>query len=443
MKTPKVSVIVPIYNPGEYLRQCLDTIISQTLTDIEIICVNDGSTDESAEVLAQYQQKDNRIRIVTQENKGGGPARNAGIEIARGEYLSFLDADDYFHKDMLKLASEKADESHADVVIFDIYTVDCATDETGNPTWALEQQFIPPMKVFSKDDIPDTIMQLSVCSVWNKLYRREKVVLEKTQFQANPGADDIYFSLMSIALAKRVSILNKRLLYYRMDNPTSQLSGRTKAPLNHYFALRSVKEALEKRNFYSLLEKTFVNRAAEVIIPSLDAMKTGQAFELLYNSIRTEMFSYLKLDQKEREYFYYQDFYDQIQIIKKYTAAEYLFERIENMRQNAFPTRKGFVFPYNKVDKNDQIVLYGAGDVGQAFYRQIKETECCNLVLWVDRNYQKIGFPVKNPETIKEMEYDKIIISVVDKYVADSIRNYLKEMGVKEDKIIWVDSRIL
>ena len=88
-------------------------------------------------------------------------------------------------------------------------------------------------------------------------------------------------------------------------------------------------------------------------------------------------------------------------------------------------------------------LLYGAGDVGQAFYRQIKETECCNLVLWVDRNYQKIGFPVKNPETIKEMEYDKIIISVVDKYVADSIRNYLKEMGVKEDKIIWVDSRIL
>jgi lipopolysaccharide biosynthesis glycosyltransferase len=88
-------------------------------------------------------------------------------------------------------------------------------------------------------------------------------------------------------------------------------------------------------------------------------------------------------------------------------------------------------------------LLYGAGDVGHTFYNQIKDSECCKLVLWVDRNYQKIGSPVKNPETIKETEFDKVVISVIDKHIADIIRNYLKKMGVKEDNIIWVDSRIL
>ncbi|NLM74445.1 MAG: glycosyltransferase [Clostridiaceae bacterium] len=332
MKTPKVSVIVPVYNAGRYLRDCLDTIISQSLEDIEIICVNDGSTDDSTEILAQYQGKDSRIRVITQENKGGGNARNAGLDVARGEYLSFLDADDYFEKEMLKLASEQADETSADVVLFDAYTFNCVTGQTGEPSWILEQQFIPPQKVFSKTDIPETILQLSACCVWNKLYRRKMIQRENIRFQQLASADDTYFSVMALILAQRVTVLNKRLMYYRLNNATGQQSGRTKNPLNQYIAFKTIKEALEQRNLYDMLERTFTNRAAGNTLVNLEAMGTGSSFELLYEYTRTEIFRNFKFDQREKEYFYNPNFYERLQMIKKHTAAEYLFQEYEKLR---------------------------------------------------------------------------------------------------------------
>ena len=98
---PKVSVIIPIYNAAEFLGECLDSVLAQTLTDIEVICVNDGSPDNSLEILREYEKKDSRIKIIDQKNQGAGAARNHGMSVARGEYLSFLDSDDFFDRDML------------------------------------------------------------------------------------------------------------------------------------------------------------------------------------------------------------------------------------------------------------------------------------------------------------------------------------------------------
>ena len=94
--TPKVSVIIPVYNVEQYLRECLNSVIKQTLKEIEIICVDDGSTDNSLDILKEYAEKDHRITIITQKNLHAGVARNAGLSIAKGEYLSFLDSDDFF-----------------------------------------------------------------------------------------------------------------------------------------------------------------------------------------------------------------------------------------------------------------------------------------------------------------------------------------------------------
>ena len=98
----KVSVIIPVYNAAEFLGQGLDSLLNQTLHDIEIICVNDGSSDKSLEILKEYEKKDSRIKVIDQENQGAGAARNNGMAIAQGEYLSFLDADDFFEKNMLE-----------------------------------------------------------------------------------------------------------------------------------------------------------------------------------------------------------------------------------------------------------------------------------------------------------------------------------------------------
>ena len=118
MKDILVSVIVPVYNVENYLRQCLDSITGQTLRNIEIICVDDSSTDSSGKILEEYAKKDERIKIITQPNKGAGAARNNGLSAAQGKYLSFLDSDDFFEPDMLELAYKKAEEDRADFVVF-------------------------------------------------------------------------------------------------------------------------------------------------------------------------------------------------------------------------------------------------------------------------------------------------------------------------------------
>ena len=114
---PKVSVIIPVYNTEVYLRECLDSVVNQTLREIEIICIDDGSTDSSLSILKEYAQKDSRIRVLQQENLHSGVARNAGIAIARGKYLVFLDSDDFFETSMLERMCNQAENDESDIVI--------------------------------------------------------------------------------------------------------------------------------------------------------------------------------------------------------------------------------------------------------------------------------------------------------------------------------------
>ena len=116
-RSPKISVIIPVYNTEKYLRQCLDTVVAQTLKDIEIILVDDGSTDDSLLICREYARKDDRIHVYHQENQGAGPARNYGIKVAKGQYFSFLDADDLFKLDMLERLYDKCSVTDSDICI--------------------------------------------------------------------------------------------------------------------------------------------------------------------------------------------------------------------------------------------------------------------------------------------------------------------------------------
>ena len=127
----KVSVILPIYNEEKYLAQCLDSICGQTLKEIEIICVDDGSTDNSTHILKDYAKKDSRITLITQENQFAGAARNKGMACAVGKYLSFLDADDYYAPEMLEKMVKEAEENRADIVM-------CRYSQTSPIPWNLK-----------------------------------------------------------------------------------------------------------------------------------------------------------------------------------------------------------------------------------------------------------------------------------------------------------------
>lgn len=118
MLQPKVSVIIPVYNVDPYLRECLESVVNQTLLDIEIICVNDGSTDNSPAILEEYRAKDSRITVFTQENRGLSAARNRGMDLARGEYIYFIDSDDYVEPETLERTVHIAEADDLDAVVF-------------------------------------------------------------------------------------------------------------------------------------------------------------------------------------------------------------------------------------------------------------------------------------------------------------------------------------
>ena len=117
-KQPKVSVIIPVYNVEQYLSRCLDSVISQNFNDMEIICINDGSKDASLRILEEYAGKDSRIVIIDKKNAGVSAARNDGIAAAKGEYLAFLDGDDFWEADCLAKIYQEAEHNHSDIVIF-------------------------------------------------------------------------------------------------------------------------------------------------------------------------------------------------------------------------------------------------------------------------------------------------------------------------------------
>ena len=124
MKKPEISVVVPVYNVEKYLKQCLDSILVQTFSNIEIICVNDGSTDNSRKILEEYKKRDFRIKIVDKKNGGLSSARNAGMKVATGEFYSFIDSDDWIDKTMLEKLYENITALNTDISICAVHQFD-------------------------------------------------------------------------------------------------------------------------------------------------------------------------------------------------------------------------------------------------------------------------------------------------------------------------------
>lgn len=154
----KISVIIPVYNEESYLNQCLDSILAQTLQEIEILCIDDGSTDRSLEILRDYAAKDSRFRVFTQENRYAGTARNVGIKYAEGKYFSFLDADDFFSPVLLERLYQAAEQQGADIVICNSFHYDCLTGHTFKRNERIEEEFLPENRqAFNRDDVPEVV----------------------------------------------------------------------------------------------------------------------------------------------------------------------------------------------------------------------------------------------------------------------------------------------
>ena len=225
----KVSIILPIYNVSQYLRECLDSVTGQTLKDIEIICVNDGSTDDSLDIIQEYAAKDQRIVIITGPNGGYGKGMNKGLDRATGEYIGIVEPDDYVLTEMFEELYEVAKKNNLDFVKSDFWRFTREEDGTENLEYVLinkEKDRYGELLCPTKD--PSCIR--FTLNTWTGIYRRE--FLEKYGIRHNetPGASfqDNGFFFQTFAYAERGMIVNKAYYRNRRDNPNSSVKSKEK-----------------------------------------------------------------------------------------------------------------------------------------------------------------------------------------------------------------------
>lgn len=238
-----VSVIVPVCNVAKYLRQCLDSLVNQTLRDIEIICVDDGSTDNSGAILDEYAAKDPRVKVIHQANAGAGAARNAGLDVAKGEYLFFCDPDDWFLKGMLKAMYRRAVRTRADIAIAGRIFFD---DQTGRRIGfrGFRPEFWLRSQPFSPNDIADRLFTMSPTVVWDKLFRRAHIQGKGLRFQQIRCYNDLYFTNVALATAERIALVWGAWACYRQNRAGSLQLTKDKSPDCCFTAFDAVRDRL-------------------------------------------------------------------------------------------------------------------------------------------------------------------------------------------------------
>ena len=222
----KVSVVIPIYNVEDYLEDCLDSIVNQTLTDIEIICVNDGSKDNSLEILNEYAKKDDRITVIDQENGGHAVATNRGMDCAKGKYLFLMDSDDMLKLDALEKTYNVAEEKNVDFVLFQAINYDDEKNEfyeAENYNMSLIADRVGD-DIFSFDDLGDLSLRMAV-TPWTKLYNREFVVNSEVRFPEGLIFEDNIFFWEILLNAERIYFLKEHLFYRRWYESSSTMAG--------------------------------------------------------------------------------------------------------------------------------------------------------------------------------------------------------------------------
>lgn len=310
MESIKVSVIIPVYNVSKYLRQCLDSVVLQTLTDIEIICVDDGSTDNSLDILYEYSNKDKRFKVIRQDNCGAGKARNTGLKVAKGKYLIFLDADDFSEKEMLEKAYQKAEKQNAEIVVFNSDQYLEENQEYHKVNWTIRKKELPPYRPMYFRNFTDNVFKVFVGWAWDKLFLRDFVIKHELQFQEIRTSNDMRFVFMAIVLAKRIDIVDEVLIHQRRNNRDSLSNTREKSWYCFHDALISLKDELNKKGLYRELEKDFQNYALHASIWNLTTIKGSHKMEL-YDTLKKEWFKEFGIVDKPSNYFYNSDEYEQ------------------------------------------------------------------------------------------------------------------------------------
>lgn len=254
----KISVIVPVYNNEKYLDRCLSSLINQSLNDIEIICVNDGSTDSSLDILHSFKEKDNRIIILSQENQGAGPSRNRGIDLAKGEYISFVDADDWLEEDAFEKLYNNSISNDSDIVLFNSREHKDNNKIRNRIYLPVDESIEYDNFVFDYKDYKRLVMN-SMFVIWSKIYKTSFIVENDIRFYNHKIFNDVQFHVESMILSKRISYVPDILYNYNKQNDNSLQSdiSNSNKRLLIFDVFDGVKEFLDKQGIFDEFNVNF------------------------------------------------------------------------------------------------------------------------------------------------------------------------------------------
>lgn len=262
-----ISVIIPIFNAEKYISKCLESVVNQNFKHLEIICINDGSTDNSLKIIKNFAKKDKRIKIFNTENNGQGSARNLGLKKAKGKYISFIDADDWISKDAYKILYNKSEKFDLDILFFQMINYIDSTKklvETDIYNYKVLLENFEEDKPFSSYDIEDFLFDISVCPV-SKLYKKDFLIQNDISFPENMIFEDNVFFYNSILKANKMSFMEKQY-YYRRRHSESITQNISKKSLDIILATNAMLCLFFEEGWYDKFKIPLINHTFSMIL---------------------------------------------------------------------------------------------------------------------------------------------------------------------------------
>ena len=382
----KISVIVTVYNLEEYIEECLESLINQTNKNLEIICIDDGSTDSSPVILDRYAKIDQRIRVIHKENAGLVNARKQGVHEATGDYVAFVDGDDWIEPEMYECIALEIRNNKSEVVIEGFIC-----DSIDN---SMKVYNYISAGCYDKSALERSVYPIMMCTgnwyefgitqyVWNKAFEKSLIlsVIDSMDDKVVDG-EDVALVFPMLLKARKISILKDCHYHYR-EIPSSMCRKKS----DHYYTqVLYLKRNLEKNLLTSKYKKIMEPQLRQFIL------------HMLFNGMNP------------------------------------LFD--VEARVNI----EGESFDYRGINPEDNVILYGAGMRGRVCYKEMIQKDLCFVSAWVDKNLsgsQVCSRIIENPKDILNKEYDWIYVAIKDEEVALEIMDELTDMGVPGDKILW------
>lgn len=324
----KVSVIVPVYNQEKYIERCMDSILAQSLQEIEVILVDDGSTDSTPDILRRYEQNDERITVLHQQNQYAGVARNHGLKAAQGEYVIFWDSDDYFSLDALEALYNESKKYDADICVGEATKMDMY-DGTVKEKCYINWGRVPEKCPFNINDVPQYIFNIARNYPWNRLYKKSFLEQQNLQFSELKQSNDVSFVMKAFVVAEKITVIDQIIVYYQFRNPESLSGNALKKKENALKAHMEVKDFLIKSGHWENqdIRQSFINNAFGTISSQFNLIEDHEEYKMLYSFYKEEALPVLGIGKSEVEQMYSEKNAYDLSHMLSCDAEEYIFKQ--------------------------------------------------------------------------------------------------------------------